>query len=90
MFESFTEYEPLDTGVRAMLIIWCILLVPWFPVAMLAGLAFDGGRTWHAYVFVWSVWVYPVTLLIAFIFRRRVPSLSLLPILSVLGGFLFG
>lgn len=65
------------------LIVWCALLVPWFPFALLSGMAFDGGPTIQAYLFAASVWTYPITVGIAAIFRKRVPGLLMLPLLNV-------
>ena len=67
--------------------VWLLLLLPWFLFAGLAGMAFDGGATLGAYVFVISVWTYPLSVLIVGLFRRRVPSLISLPILNFCGMF---
>jgi len=48
--------------LRILLPIWIILLVPWIPFAAFSGMAFDGGYTWRAYVFFWSVLTYPIML----------------------------
>jgi hypothetical protein len=42
-------------------------------------MAFEGGYTTGAYAFVAIVWLYPLLVLIAFIFRRRKPSMVWLP-----------
>jgi hypothetical protein len=78
---------PLRIEVKAALIFWSILFIPWFPIMMLSGMAFDAGEKWFAYVFVWSMWTYPVVLAIAFIFRRSKIALFLvlLPVLNVIG-----
>ena len=85
MFEGIPGPTPLDPTVKAFITAWIIFLVPWLPIAAVAGLAFDGGPKWSAYVFVWSVWTYPITVGIAFIFRRKKPILSYLPFVNVLG-----
>ncbi|MGH9490279.1 MAG: hypothetical protein ACRD17_07175 [Terriglobales bacterium] len=72
---------PLQPYVAVWLIIWCVLLIPWALFAALSGMAFDGGDTFSAYFFVWSVWTYPVSLLIAFLFRRKCPALVFLPMI---------
>lgn len=82
MFEYSTEPVPLNTTVRVMLAIWCVLLVPWLLLAGIAGVAFDGGPSASAYVLVWSIYTYPILLGIAFHFRRRKPNLVWLPMLT--------
>ena len=59
-----------------------VLLVPWAPIAMLSGLAFDAGPRFSAYAFVGSVYTYPILLGIAFYYRRRRPGLLWLPTLT--------
>jgi hypothetical protein len=53
-------------------------------------MALDGGATPTAYVFVRSIWLYPESLYIAFLFRRKKPPLALLPILNVAIYFMSG
>ncbi len=90
-------YEPLDAPgdappryVKKLLNFWVFMLIPWFPFAAMAGLAFDGGSTFAAYLFVWSVWTYPVVLIIAMILKRWIPNAMFLPFLNVVGFVLSG
>jgi hypothetical protein len=53
--------EHVYPGVKFLLTVWFLLLVPSFPIALLARMAFDGGSEWWVYVFVWSMRTYPVT-----------------------------
>jgi hypothetical protein len=39
----------------ALLIVWLVFLVPWFMAAPLAPMVFDGGETWSAYLWLWSI-----------------------------------
>lgn len=73
---------------KALLGVWAILLIPWGPLAMTSGMAFDGGYTLAANVFVWSVLTYPVAVLIAAIFRRKVQWLVLLPCINIVAALL--
>jgi hypothetical protein len=80
-----SERPPLDTTVKAMLIVWCSLLPLWAIVASISGMAFDGGPTVSAYiVFYWFVFAYPTLLVIAFFCRRKSPLLVWLPLLAFL------
>jgi hypothetical protein len=51
-------------------------------------MSFDAGDKWQVYVAVWSIWLYPVTTLIAYLCRRKVPLLVLLPALNVVGALI--
>ncbi|HEX7286540.1 MAG TPA: hypothetical protein VF532_10175 [Candidatus Angelobacter sp.] len=69
----------------ALLIVWLVLLVPWFMAAQWVGLVFDGGVTWSAYLAVWSVWTYPLTVIAGAVLRKKAPAFILLPFLNALG-----
>src|ERR1041385_4998030 len=90
MFDFISRPSPLHGGVKFLLAVWFALLLPWFPFAALAGLAFAGGPKWSSYLFVWSLWTYPLILFIGFWFRRKAPVLSLLPVFNVIGFFVGG
>jgi hypothetical protein len=79
---GFSETKPLVKGILAA---WFVLLIPWLPFVPLCGMAYDAGNTWEANVLVWSTWLYPVMLYMAFVFRRRIPLLVLLPLLNAAG-----
>jgi hypothetical protein len=49
-------------------------------------MAFDAGPKTSVYVFVWSVWTYPLVALIASMLARRIPAAIFLPFVNV---FLF-
>jgi hypothetical protein len=49
------------------------------------GLVFDGGVTWSAYLAVWSVWTYPLTVIAGAVLKKTAPAFILLPFLNVLG-----
>jgi len=72
-----------------MLAFWCVILVPWLPIFTLmgTGMAFEGGYTIDAYVFVFESWAYPVLVAVAYWFRRRKPVLIWLPALVFLPVF---
>jgi hypothetical protein len=72
-----------------MLTIWCLILVPWLPFFTLmgTGIAFEGGDTLGAYLFVVMVWTYPALVGVALFFRRRQPKLIWLPMLPLIPVF---
>ena len=82
---GFTETKPL---IKCILALWIVLLFPWFLSAGIAAQVFEAGDIWQAYLFVSSVWLYPVSVYIAFFSRQRIPLLVLLPLLNVAGLFL--
>jgi hypothetical protein len=70
--------------------LWLFLLLLWLPFAGLCGgMAFDGGRTTGAYVVIWTVWTYPLSVVIAWILKRGVPVAILLPFANILVLFAF-
>jgi hypothetical protein len=75
-------------AIVAVLILWFLLAIPWLFVAPFAGMSFDAGDKWQVYVAVWSIWLYPVTTLIAYLCRRKVPLLVLIPALDVVGALI--
>jgi hypothetical protein len=63
-----------------MLTVWGALLVIGAPIGIMgSGMAFDGGETPGAYLFVTTIWSFPVLVGIAFFLRKRNPSLVALP-----------
>jgi hypothetical protein len=78
-----SDAEP-ESFVKIVLVIWAVLLIPWLPFAALSGLAFDGGPTLAAYVIVWALLTYPVSLLIAWLLRKKAPFLVFLPCVNVI------
>ena len=76
-----TQSKPAIKGILGL---WIGLLIVWFPFAMLSGMAFDAGRSPAAYRYVWSVWTYPLSILIGFLFRKSFPLISWLPLLNII------
>ncbi len=63
---------------------WIVLLVPWPFFGYVAMFAFDGGHTVKAYVFAYSIWTYPVAVILAIVLRTRWPRAILLPLVNLL------
>jgi hypothetical protein len=70
---------------RLLLVLWGLILMPWFPAFCMigTGMAFEGGYTPSAYMFVALAWCYPAFVVVAFLARRRRPALVLLPIIPL-------
>ena len=76
------KLTPKEVATR-LFFIWLVLLLPWLFLAPLSLMAFDAGPTFKAYVFVWSIWTYPVPVGIAALVRKKVPAIALLPCLNI-------
>ena len=65
--------------------IWALLLVPWFTLFGLTGMAWDSGNSPSIVdgIGIACIWTYPVMLVVALIFRRKLPALILLPSLNI-------
>lgn len=57
------------------------------PVAILfvglSGMATEGGEKLSAYIFMGAAFTYPISILIAFLCRNKLPALVFLPCLNV-------
>jgi hypothetical protein len=75
---------------RNVFIVWVALVIPWAAIAPLSEMAFDGGRCWSAYLYVWSVLTYPICLIVAWTLRRVAPFMMWLPLFNLIGFFVGG
>lgn len=86
MSGGIPQPAPLNTYVKVMLIGWSVLLALLLQFAREAGMALAGppdASTPFAYGYALSIWTYPITLGIAFFYRRKRPHLVGLPALNV-------
>ena len=59
-----------------MLVLGCVLLIPWLFFATVgAGMPFEGRDAAEAYTFVSAVWTCPILLTTSFVYKRKNPSL---------------
>jgi hypothetical protein len=77
MGESLREEES-----ASLFLIWKILLLPWIVVSPWLALLFDAPATLSIYVCVWSIWCYPISVGIVWMFRRKHPLIVLLPCIN--------
>lgn len=89
MFETLRP-TPLDNGVKAMLALWSVLLIPWEPMLTVAGTSSQVAPAIVADILICSVVSYPILLGISFVYRREKPHLVWLPALTLLGIFASG
>ena len=44
--------------IRILLFVWVLLLLPWVVFTFLSPMAFDGGKAWAAWLFLFFTWSY--------------------------------
>jgi hypothetical protein len=76
--------ETIEKSVSVLFLLWFVLLLPWLAFAMVSLMAFDDGPKFGVYLFVWSIWTYPVSVGIAWWFRDRAIAVALLPCVNIL------
>lgn|SRR6478672_142917 len=74
--------------VKVLLFVWVVLLLPWVVFAFLSPMAFDGGKAWAAWLFVFFTWSYAPAVFGAFKLLDYSRKAVLLPLLSIGGMFL--
>ena len=75
--------QTLEQIAAALFLLWMILLVPWFLFATLSLMAFDAGPSLAVYIFVASIWTYPVSVGFVWWLRDREPLIALLPCVNI-------
>jgi len=73
-----------EQSAATLFLIWNILLLPWIVAAPLLGMVFDAPPTFSVYLFVWSVWSYPLSVGIVWMFRKKYPLITLFPCVNLL------
>ncbi|MHB8216870.1 MAG: hypothetical protein ACYDDS_12410 [Candidatus Sulfotelmatobacter sp.] len=63
-------------------IFWLILLGPWIAVAPFVALMFDGPHTLSIYIGAWSIWSFPLSVAVVWIFRKKNPASALFPLMN--------
>jgi hypothetical protein len=74
-----------EKSAALLFLIWNILLLPWIVIAPWLAMIFDAPATLATYIGVWSIWSYPISVGIVWIFRKKNPSITLLPCIHILG-----
>ena len=75
--------QTLQQIAAGLFLLWLALLLPWLIFASLAGMAFDAGPKVAVYVFVWSIWTYPISVGFVWKYRDDIPLIALLPCLNI-------
>jgi hypothetical protein len=80
-----------DSGTRGLLtekqgkflsFVWLILLVPWIVVAPLMAMAYDAPPTLSVYIGTFSIWAYPLSVGVVWMFRKKNPAVALFPCMN--------
>ncbi len=85
MFESYQQLTkpPLPPWLKVALTLWIVTLPVTLLLAALSAMASEAGYSWHTYLFMWSAFTYPLSVIAAFWFRRKRPILTLLPFVNI-------
>ena len=75
--------DTVEQVAAALFLLWIILLLPWLIVATVSLMAFDAGPKFAVYVFVWSIWTYPLSVGIVWWLRQDRPLVALLPLVNI-------
>jgi hypothetical protein len=73
-----------EQSATFLFVIWNILLVPWMALAPLLAMAFDAPPTLSVYLGVWSVWSYPLSVGVVWMFRKKHHLIILFPCVNLL------
>jgi hypothetical protein len=85
MFETIVKEEKpaLLPWVKKMLLLWLVTS----PIALvfvgLSGMAADAGDHWFVTLFIWAALTYPISVTLAYFFRRACPYLVFLPLFNI-------
>src|ERR1700731_195205 len=75
---------PIPSFAKGMLVLWIATLPVTLVLAGLSGMAIIHHEgDWLVYAFIWSAYTYPISVLVAFLFRRKRPGLVFLPCLNI-------
>jgi hypothetical protein len=75
--------QTLEEIAAGLFLLWIVLLLPWLLFATVSLIAFDAGPSFAVYIFVASIWTYPVSVGIVWWFRDREPLIALLPCVNI-------
>ena len=75
--------QTLEQIAAGLFLVWIVLLLPWFLFATMSLMAFDAGPSLAVYIFVASIWTYPVSVGIVWWFRDMEPRIALLPCVNI-------
>jgi hypothetical protein len=85
------EKPPIPSFAKAMLALWLITLPFTLLVAGLSGMVIIHSEgDWFTYAFIGSNYTYPISVLVAFLSRRKRPELVFLPCVNIALFFIFG
>ena len=92
MFETFQgpPRKPLLPWVKGVLALWIVTLPITLPFGCLSGMAGDGGYNWYVDLIIWTGATYPLSVILAVLFRRKRPELVFLPCLNIALWFFAG
>lgn len=84
------DQQTLDRIAAALFLLWVVLLLPWIVLGPMAGMALDAGPKFWVYVFIGSIWTYPISVGLVWMFRDDRPLISFLPLINIALAFFSG
>jgi len=82
---SEPEEEPsTPLWAKAVLAVWLLTLPVTILFAAISAMASEAGYSWPVYIFIGAAWTYPLSIVVAFILRRKLPPLVFLPCLNII------
>jgi hypothetical protein len=76
---QIANQQNLQQLAAGLFLLWLVLLLPWLVFAGLAGMAFDAGSRVPVYVIVGSIWTYPISVALVWMYRDDIPVIAFLP-----------
>jgi hypothetical protein len=77
------DKQTLDQVAAALFLLWVVLLLPWVVLGPMSGMVFDAGSKFVVYVFVASIWTYPISVGLVWMFRDDRPLIAFLPLINI-------
>jgi hypothetical protein len=84
MWSEPEEKPSTPLWAKAVLAVWLLTLPVTILFAAISAMASEAGYSWSVYVFIGAAWTYPVSIVVAFILRRKLPPLVFLPGLNII------
>jgi hypothetical protein len=75
---------------KAVLAVWILTLPLTILFAAISAMASEAGYRRSVYIFIGAAWTYPLSIVVAFFLRRKLPPLVFLPCLNVIVWFWAG
>jgi hypothetical protein len=83
LVQTLYEYAKIRIAVRILLGVWVVLFLLWTDLLDVGWSALGRGHPPMVQLYAWTYWTFPVSIVLAFVFHRKLPFFVLLPALNV-------